>query len=233
MNTELKPAGGSSFSRLSASAPGAARRKPRIVQLTVAVVAVLLATLFASLWISSRSAKAQAAFDAAMDVYDTPVQQPGERPIPNVKTYTSVEARAKAAHPLFQAAADTYGLFRAGQNARYFSGLTAKDMGEVQTAEADLKKAAGGRDGGVSALAKLALAGFYMTAGRQGDAAQLYENLIAHPTLTVPANAARLALADSIAGTNPQRARALYAQVKDSDKTTAAGQVAAQKLAAM
>lgn len=202
------------------------------MRLTIAAMALLLAALVVSLWTSNRSQKAQAAFDAAMEVYDAPIQQPGDRPIPNVKTYPSAAARAKAANPLFKAAADNYGLFRAGQNARYFAGLTANDMGDARSAEADLQQAAKGRDSGVNALAKLALADLYTTLNRSADAARLYEDLIAHPAMTVSANAARLAFAESLAGANPQKARQLYAQVKDSDKTTVAGQVAAQKLAA-
>ncbi len=167
-----------------------------------------------------------------MNVYDAPIQQPGDRPIPNVKTYPSAAARAKVANPLFRAAADSYGFFRAGQNARYFAGLTAEDMGDGRSAEADLTKAGQGRNSGLAALAKLALAGLYATTNRAVDAARLYDTLIAHPTLTVSANAARLAFAASLAGTNPQKAKELYAKVKDSDKTTVAGQVATQKLAA-
>ncbi len=232
MNTDIKPAGGSSFARLSTPLPGAVDRNRRIVQISVAAAAVLLAVLVVSLWVNNRSQKSQAAFDAAMDVYDAPIQRPDERPIPNVKSYPSTAARGRAANPLFRAAADRYGFFRAGQNARYFAGLTSEDMGDMRTAEAALSKAADGRDGGLAALAKMALAGLYTTTGRPSQAAQLYENVIAHPTLTVSANAARLALAESIAGTNPQKARELYAKVKDSDKTTVAGQVATQKLAA-
>ncbi len=232
MNTEAKPSGGISFSRLSSTNPAIANRNRRIIQLTTAAAALLLVVLVVSLWASSRSQKAQAAFDAAMEVYDAPIQQPGERPIPNVKSYPSAAARAKDAHPLFQAAADSYRLFRAGQNARYFAGLTAEDMGNVASAEADLTKASDGRDSGVAALAKLALADLYATGNRSTDAARLYDSLIAHPTLTVSANAARLAFAESLAGTNPQKARELYAKVKDSDKTSVAGQVATQKLAA-
>ena len=232
MNTESKPAGnGSSFSRLSTPlSPASLDRKRQIIRFSVLAAAILLIALGVSVWASSQSQKAQDAFNTAMDVYDAPVQRPGDRPIPNVKTYPSAAARAKVANPLFRAAADRYGLFRAGRNARYFAGLTALDLGDTAAAEADLKKTANARDSGLAALGKMALAGLYSTTNRGSQAAGLYESVIAHPTLTVSANAARLAFAAAVAGTDPQKSRELYAKVKDADKTTAAGQIATQRL---
>jgi hypothetical protein len=54
--------------------------------------------------------------------------------------------------------------------------------------------------------------------------------LIAKPTLTVPISTARLALAETYEATRPDEARRLYALIKDEDKTSAAAQIAAQKL---
>ncbi len=193
----------------------------------MAVIAVAIAV---SVWASNRAHQAQAAFNNAMDVYDAPIQQAGRQAIPNVKSYPSAAARAREANPLFGEAASKYGMFRAGKNARYFAGLTAEDMGNNAEAEADLKKAAGSSDNGLAALAKMALAGLYESAGRPAEAKTLYEDVIAHPAMTVSANAARLALADAEHATDPQQARELYAKVKDSDKTTVAGQIASQKL---
>ncbi len=225
------PSRAGSFTRLSTPAPNwLAQNRRLVIRLSVAVAALLLAALAISIWAGNRRQAAAAAFNSAMEVYDAPVQQPGQRPIPNVKSYPSAAARAAEANPLFRSAADKYGFFQAGANARYFAGLTEIDMGRNTEAEADLKKAADSRDGGLAALAKMAIAGLYSTSGRAGDAAPIYQNLIDHPTLTVSANAARLALAATVETTNPQRARELYAKVKDTDKTTAAGQIAAQKL---
>ena len=165
-----------------------------------------------------------------MDIYDSPLTQPGQPPIPNVKAYPSAAARAKDANPLFRDVAGKFSFFKAGANAEYFAGLTDEDMGRTAEAEAELKKASGSRDSGLAALAKMALASLYTNVGRQRDAASVYRDLIDHPTLTVSSNAARLALAASEETTNPQEARELYAKIKDTDKTTAAGQIAAQKL---
>jgi lipopolysaccharide biosynthesis regulator YciM len=108
--------------------------------------------------------------------------------------------------------------------------MTAIDMGQTAAGEDDLKKAADSHDSGVAALAKLALAGLYHQTGRDAQAIQLYQELIAKPTLTVPASMAKIQLAGLYETTKPAEAKRLYAEIKDQDKTTAAGQIAAQKL---
>ena len=232
MDIQTNPSGAAgSFSRAQA-APSSwlARNRALALRLSILVAALLLLTIIGALWASRQASKATSAFNEAMDVYDAPIQQPGQPPIPNVKSYPSAAARAKDARPLFEAAAGRYGLFQAGRNARYFAGLTAEDMGDTAAAEANLRKVADGSNAGLAALGKMALAGLYASTGRQSQATGLYQSLIDHPSATVSANAARLALAAVEQTTNPQGARALYAKVKDTDKTTAAGQIAAQRL---
>ncbi|RRA47734.1 coatomer subunit epsilon [Acidipila sp. EB88] len=194
------------------------------------MVAIIFVALAASIWANNQSGKARSAFNDAMDVYDAPIQQPGQAAVPNAKTYATAAARAADANPLFENVASKYGFFKAGQNARYFAGLTANDMGNAAAAEADLKKASTSRDAALASLGKMALASFYVNHGRTDQGVAVYHDVIDHPTLAVSANAARLALAATEESTNPQDARQLYAKVKDSDKTTAAGQIATQKL---
>ncbi|MGC2500530.1 MAG: coatomer subunit epsilon, partial [Silvibacterium sp.] len=74
-------------------------------------------------------------------------------------------------------------------------------------------------------------AGLYRQTGRDDQAVDLYRQVIKNPTLTVPASAAKLQLAGLYETTNPAEAKKLYAEIKDQDKTTAAGQIATQKLA--
>ena len=57
---------------------------------------------------------------------------------------------------------------------------------------------------------------------------RLLNQIVAKPTSTVPADAAKLQLAAIYDKTNPAEAKKIYAQLK-SDKT-AAGQIATQKL---
>lgn len=201
-----------------------------IIKISIVVVAVLAIVLAGVISYNNRSERAESLFGQAMDIYNTPLAQPGQPAEPGVKTYASAADRAKEAHPLFEEAANKYGWYKAGANARYLAGMTAIDMGQTSAGENDLKQAADSSDHGVSALAKLALAGLYHQTGRDPQAIDLYKELIAKPTLTVPASMAKLQLAGLYEGTNSAEAKRLYAEIKDQDKTTAAGQIATQKL---
>lgn len=229
MDIQTKPSG--SFARVGAATPSwLEQNRSWVIPASVAVAAAALIALAFSLWASNSAAKAQTLFSQAMEVYDAPLRQPGEPVEPNTTYYDSAAARGKAANPLFNQVASQYGWFKAGKNARYFAGLTAEDMGQNATATADLKQVAGSSDKGLAAIAKMALASLYVKTGQTQNAISLYRQVIAHPTLTVSANAARLALAGVEETTNPQEARELYAQIKDSDKEGAAGEIASEKL---
>ncbi len=236
MDTQIQqPARPSSFVKAGGSAPGPAlswfeANRALVLRGSILVVALILVGLAVGVFVSSQSAKAESAFSDAMDIYDTQLRQPGQPVDPNSPSYATAAERARAANPLFEQAADHFGFFQAGANARYFAGLTANDMGQTGQAEADLKKAAASHDAALSSLAKLALASLYRKTNRQQQAIDLYQQLIAHPTLTVPVSTARLQLAEIYEGTRPDEARRLYAQIKDGDKTSAAAQIASQKL---
>lgn len=204
--------------------------RARIIQLSILAAVVILIAIVAGTYITNNAAKANGAFSDAMDVYDAPLRQPGQPVDPSTPSYATAADRARVAHPLFTQVADKYSWFAAGANARYFAGLTAADLGQTSEAESDLKKVADGHDSGVGSLAKMALASLYRKTNRPQQAIELYQQLIAKPTLTVPASMSRLALAETYEGTKPEEARKLYAQIKDQDKTSAAAQIASQKL---
>ena len=235
MDTQIQQtAKPSSFVKAGGSNPGPSvswleANRARIIRLSTLAIAIIFVAIAVGVYLSNQSAKAGQAFSDAMDVYDMPLRQPGQPVDPSNPGYATAADRARAANPLFQHAADTFGLFQAGKNARYFAGLTAVDMGQNSQAEADLKKSVD-NGGGLGALAKLALAGLYRQTNRQQQAIDLYKQLIAKPTLTVPVSTARLELAETYETTQPEQARRLYAQIKDEDKTSAAAQIATQKL---
>jgi tetratricopeptide (TPR) repeat protein len=201
-----------------------------VIRVSIAVV-VIVGLFFAGLiTYNNRSERAASLFGQAMDVYSTPIAQPGQPAEPGVKTYASAAERAKAAYPLFEEVASKYGWLKEGANARYLAGMAAIDMGQTSTGENDLKKAADSSDSNVAALAKLALAGIYHQTGRDSQAVELYQQLIAKPAATVPSSLAKLQLAQMYESTKPDEAKKLYAEIKDQDKGTAAGQIATQKL---
>ena len=201
-----------------------------IIKASIAVVVVIGAVLAGGIAYNNRSERAAVLFGQAMDIYNTPLTQPGQPAEPGLKTYATAADRAKAAHPLFEEVASNYSWFKSGANARYLGGMTALDMGQMSTGENELKQAGDSHDGSVASLAKFALAGLYHQTGRDPQAIELYQQLIAKPSLTVPASMAKLQLASLYETTKPEEAKRLYAEIKDQDKATAAGQIAAQKL---
>jgi len=196
----------------------------------VGVVLAVAVVVTSIVLYQKRDAAADQLLGQAMDIYETPLTQPGQPAEPGIKTYDTAADRAKAAYPLFQQTADRYGWLNAGQMARYFAGLSEMDLGQKQQGEADLEKATHAGNGNVAALAKIALANVYAQSGRNSQAVSLLQDLIAHPTTTVPKSAAQLQLAQIYETTQPQEAKRLYAQIKDQDKETSAGQIASQKL---
>jgi tetratricopeptide (TPR) repeat protein len=201
-----------------------------IIKISVVVVLLIGITLAGSIFYNNHNDQAEVLFGQAMDIYNTPLATPGQPAEPGLKTYATAADRAKAAHPLFDQVASEYSWFKAGANARYLAGMTALDMGDKSTGENDLKQAADSHDNGVAALAKFALAGLYHQTQRDTQAIEMYQQLIAKPAATVPASMAKLQLAALYETTKPEEAKRLYAEIKDQDKTTAAGQIATQKL---
>lgn len=201
-----------------------------VLRWSAALVVLIAVVIVAIVVHHNRVAAADQLLGQAMDIYQTPLTQPGQPAEPGQKTYPTAAARAKEANPLFRQIANQYSWLRPGTMARYFAGLTELDLNQQSAAEADLQKASDAHDHNLAALAKLALANVYQQSGRSSQAVSLFQDLIQHPTTTVPKTEAQLDLAQLYETTQPQEARRLYAQIKDEDKTGQAGQIATQKL---
>ncbi|RXH55222.1 tetratricopeptide repeat protein [Granulicella sibirica] len=196
-----------------------------------AILAAILIVIACGAIYHSRSESASTAFGAAMQAYQTPLAAPGQQVPPGTKTYASVNERAKAANDLFNQVADKYSMTPDGKVARYFAGLTYLEEGQNQSAEDTLKKVASGWNKDLAALAKLSLAQLYRQTNRDAQAVDLYNELTAKPTTTVPGGIAQLQLAELYTNENkPDQARKIYATLKDKDAKGPAGTIAAQKL---
>jgi predicted negative regulator of RcsB-dependent stress response len=193
-----------------------------------AAVVIVLGVGFLIFWNVQESA-AETALGQALDIYTAPLAQPGA-PVEK-GTYSSVTERAKASNEQFKAVAEKYGWLTEGSKARYFQGVTEQELGQTAAAEGDLKKVADSWNRNLSNLAKVALASIYHQTGRDQQAIDLYNEIVAKPSETVTAGVAQLDLADLYAATGKEaQAKALWAKLKDSDKDGAAGSIAAQKL---
>jgi tetratricopeptide (TPR) repeat protein len=195
------------------------------------VLALLIIVIGGFVIYNNRAQDASVAFGAAMQEYQTPIAEPGQPVPPGVKTYSAISDRAKAANQLFMAAADKYSMMPDGRTARYFGGLTYIETGNNAAAESTLKQVAGGWNNELASLAKLSLANLYRQTGRDSQAIDLYNELTAKPTTSVPAGLAQLQLAELYETQGkPEDAKKIYAKLKDKDGKSAAGLLAAQKL---
>jgi predicted negative regulator of RcsB-dependent stress response len=209
-----------------------AEHRAKALRIVIAVLVVIVLAAVGTIVYQQRSQAASNAFGSAASVYSTPITDPAQPAPPGLKTFATAADRAKAANPLFEDVAERYGSTAAGHNALYFAGVTAAEMGNAAGAEADFRKAGDLHDANVAALAHLALANLLTQHGQTAEAIKLYQDLINHPTATVPAAAAQLQLAQLYeANSKPAEANKIYALLKAKDLTTAAGQIAAQKLA--
>jgi tetratricopeptide (TPR) repeat protein len=208
-----------------------AENRSKALRISIATLVVIALVVAGVVFYQHRSAAASTAFGSAVSVYSTPIADPAQPAPPGLKTFPTAADRAKVANPLFEDVAKRYSSTTAGHNALYFAGLTAADMGKTAEAETDFRKAADLHDADLASLARLALANLLAQHGQTGEAIKLYQDLINHPASTVPAGTAQLQLAALYEANNkPAEANKIYAQLKAKDPTTAAGQIAAQKL---
>lgn len=208
-----------------------AENRAKALRIAIAALVIIALVVAAAVLYQQRSEAASNAFGNAASIYSTPITDPTQPAPPGMKTFATVADRAKAANPLFEAVAKDYSRTTAGHNALYFAGLTAAEMGNTAEAESDFRKAGDLHDASVASLAHLALANLLAQRGQTGEAIKLYQDLIHHPTATVPAATAQLQLAQLYeANNNSAEANKIYALLKAKDPATAAGQIAAQKL---
>ena len=200
-----------------------------VVRWVIIAVVVLVGGAAALVTWNLRSTAAEAALGSALDAYNAPLAQPGA-PAEN-GVYSTASDRSKAANQQFIAIAAQYGWLPEGAKAHYFAGVTYEELGQTASAETELKTAAGSWDRNLANLAKLALAGLYHQSARDAQAIDLYNAIVAKPSVTVSASVAQLDLADLYAASGKRdMARILWAKVKDADKDGAAGSIATQKL---
>jgi len=213
----------------ASSASWIGEHKSGVVRWVITAVVVLAVVAGAVVYWFMRSSAGDAALGAALDVYTTPLALPGAPPEPGV--YGNSADRAKEANREFVAVAHDFGWLAAGAKAHYFAGVTYQEMGQTGSAETELTTASHSWDRNLSNLAKLALAGLYRQTARDNDAVELYNQIVAKPSVTVSVTVAQLDLADLYASEGKQdQARAIWAKVRDADKDGAAGQIAVQKL---
>ena len=201
---------------------------------TAAIIALVAVAVLGGGWIyyNQRDQAASAEIGSALRVYGAPLRSPSG-PKPDYLTFTSAKERAEAARKAFQQVEDKYPHTRAAEVARYFVGVTAFDLGDYSTAEKVLQQVAGSRNQDLSALGRFALASVYHSENKDAEAIKLYQELAAHPAVTVPKSTAQLELGSLYQQKQPEEAAKLYTQIQKDDPNSPAAQTAAARLASL
>ena len=161
--------------------------------------------------------------------YNAPIRPAGTPPTPDVLSYGSTQERDQAANAEFTRIASKYPFTQSSQVARYFAGITYRDLGNTADAENDLQEVSESRYKEIASLAKMALAAVYHDTGKNSQAIDLYKQLIDHPTVSVGKTTAQLALASLYeAMARPDEARHLYEQMQKESPASVTAQIANQ-----
>ena len=197
-----------------------------------AVVVVILA-LVAGGWayINYRDQQARQQLSLAIQKFNQPIRPAGMAATPDIPSYGSSAERAKATNPEFVRIADKYSHTQSAAVARYFAGITARDMGDNAAAQKDFEETAAAHYSEIASLAKFALASVYHDEGKNSQAVDVYKQLIDHPTASVGKSTSQFALASLYQTTGqPDQARHLYEQMKKDNPATMISQMADQRL---
>lgn len=210
----------------------ATEHRPMLVwSIATLVVAAILVFGFLA-WNSYKTEQANIALSKALQTFSTPLRPPGTPPDPTTKTFVSIAERGQQAEKELEAVANQYSHTKPGKMARYLAGTAAIQAGDNAGAERLLKSAAAEGDKNISSLGKLALANFYRSNNRTGDATNLYKELIDNPTDMVSKGQAQLELAALYESVDPKEAANIYQQIqKENLPNSAASRIAANKLA--
>jgi predicted negative regulator of RcsB-dependent stress response len=179
-----------------------------------AAIVVALAVFGWNSYTQRQTAKASAALDDAMAVFQARIRAPGEPAEPGELTYVDEKNKATDAERKFLEVASQYGRTRPGQVARYYAALCEMLLKDFPDAEKNLMQLNSGTDDNLAGLARFQLAGVYDQEGKSSQAVDLYNQLSDKPSVFVPKPMVLLALADHYRKTDPAQAAKLYNQVK-------------------
>jgi tetratricopeptide (TPR) repeat protein len=156
---------------------------------------------------------------------------------PNSPSFTTAQEKYKKALQQFEAILDKYKMVprpKAVEIARYQAGVCQSLLDDQAGAIQTLTEASQDRDPELAALAKFALAGEMVKAGKVPEAAKLYQELADHPTLAVPKAGALLAMAQAYRGTQPAQARQIYERLeKEFSSNPEVAQAVKQEMASL
>jgi predicted negative regulator of RcsB-dependent stress response len=205
------------------------RSKVIAAGIALAVVVAIVAGGWA--YVSYRNQQGRQELAAAIQKYSAPIRPEGTPATPDVLSFASAQERAKVTNAEFSRIAEKYSYTESGALARYFVGITFRDLGDNTAAVKQLKEVADGRHKEVASLAKLALGSVYEDTNQNSQALSVFKDLVDHPTASVGKPTAQLQLASLYESMQqPGEAAKIYQQMQKDSPTGPAGQLASQRL---
>lgn len=179
-----------------------------------AALVVVLAVFGWNTYARRQTAKASAALDDAMKIFQARIRPAGEPADPVEVTYLDEKNKYTDADKKFLQVANDFGRTKPGQMARYYAALSEVQLKQYAQAEKNLNQVISGGDENLAGLAKFQLADVYRQENKGAQAVDLYKQLSDKPSIFVPKPMAMLALADYYRKADPAQAAKLYNQIK-------------------
>lgn len=212
------------------------RHYQEILSATIIVVVVVGLAVGLKFYTDRQEAQANADLGAALQTFRAYVGQP----LPGAMelggpSFSTAQDKYQKALEQFQAIVNKYKMIprpKAVEIARYQAGVCQAFLEDHAAAIQTLQQASQARDQEIASLAKFALAGELAKAGKVQNAAKVYQELVDHPTLSVPRASALLALADAYRASQPAQARQIYERIeKEFASNAAVSQAVKQQIA--
>ncbi len=206
------------------------QQREKLIRFGIAAAAVAVVGLGIYFLFQYRQTRAGDELAHAMRVFYSPPKQEGVPTEPGM-SFAEDKARYTQAEKEFAAVANKYSWLRQGRVARYYLGVTRKQLGKTEGALRDLKAVADKQDSQLSGLARFALAELYAETGRLTEAEKLYRELANRPNETISREMALLSLAEQISVKKPSEAEKIYQELKKQGAKGAAGELVEKRLA--
>ena len=209
----------------------AVEHRSKLIAVGIALAVVVASLVGGWAYITYRNQQASQELSAAILKYSAPIRPEGTPASPDTPSFASAQERAKVTNADFTRIANKYSFTQSGTLARYFEGMTLRDLGDNVGGEKQLSEVAASRHREIASLAKLALAALYQDTNRTAQAVQIYKDLADHPTASVGKATAQLQLASLYEAVQQTgEAVKVYEQLQKESPAGPAAQLALQRL---
>ena len=207
----------------------------QIILVGVAVIVVAGAVWWIKGYYAHQEAAANTELQAAITTFHAYVGSSQEAAqMGAVASFPTANEKYQKALSQFSEVVKNYPHTKAAAYSLIQMGVCQSLLGNEKTAVKTLQDAGKDSDKEIASQARFALAGVLAKTGKTSEAANIYQDLAAHPTTMVPRATALLAMADVYRTTQPKRAREIYEQVqKEYGSDTVIADTLKQQLASL